>query len=206
MTDTTQAMLAVGAVCATIAGSSYCQGQRIDDLREDLPERIAGELAQSAFNPSTVLGSLNSRVDDLSQSVRNLENRVQDTRRDVGRALRPTLGSFLRATPSPPQADRFGFETWADSSGWVAPGHEPIRIDDAFSVDVRGWVSAVSPDGQPLADGDCGIEPGGVLTVRGIDTVSRTAFVEYTIEGAENGTAGTCDTGTYLFYPLPRLD
>ena len=41
MSDNARTWLAVGAVCATIAGSTWFQSQRIDDLRTDVQREIS---------------------------------------------------------------------------------------------------------------------------------------------------------------------
>lgn len=215
MSDTGRVMLAAGAICATIAGATCYEGQRISDLREDLnrqvkvlregvekqvtslrddmPAQIAKELAASMFDPTTALGDLSDRVDNLERGVRDLEQGVQDARRELGSAVRPTLDTFARAT-SPSNTRIVG-------DSWTAPG--PISVDDAFSVDVRGWVSPVSQDGERLPEDDCSIDPGGVLTVRRINHEERMALVEYTIDDGE--TDGTsCYAGTYAFYRLSQ--
>ena len=176
----------------------------LGSLRAELPRTIANEMASSILDPETALGNLSNRVDELNESVQNLEDGVRDVRRDVGSALRPTLDDFPRITrPAPRSSD--GADTWLNDAVHLPSRERIISVNDAFSVDVWGWVSPVSAEGEPLPDGNCGIEPGGVLTVRRINRRERTGFVvEYTIEGETAGTS--CDTGTYLFYPTVIAD
>ena len=93
----------------------------------------------------------------------------------------------------------------AGPATWRLPDGQELSKGRVFFVDVWKWVQPVFPDGRKKNDLDatCGIEPGGTLTILGFSEARSLALVKY---GKEGNTAGTpCDTGTFLFYPVPPL-
>ena len=88
---------------------------------------------------------------------------------------------------------------------WRATGKEAIGKKRVFFIDEGRWVSHLAFPKGGRADADieevCNVSPPGKLRVIGFSNERKAALVQYETQGETGGTR--CESGIYLFYPLP---
>ena len=80
---------------------------------------------------------------------------------------------------------------------------ETFSIGDKRFVAAWEWIDIVMPneDSDRISVDTCGLDETGELEIVGFSVQRNEALLRYTAPSESGGTP--CDTGTYLFYPMP---